>query len=231
MTVLIIEKPQSRWRRRNRPGQFNVSISHWLERWSLFTQLCSVPLKIYATNLALLVHPLESEGGKLFKKKKNSTVVDWTGVKLRRHTAAVCFLSAYWQYPWIKSIKGWIGHLKFVDGCKEVVYCRWLPCQTLKDWDKSILPEIGSPIGKFFKQNCLILQGLLKLFGVGHLVLLLPWCICSYWRAFHRFQRHGVSVLFDRPAVRVECGKHASVSICISKITRGGAFGRYKTGW
>lgn len=68
LTVLIIEKPQSRWRRRNRPGQFNVSISHWLERWSLFSQLCSVPLKIYATNLALLVHPLESEGGKLLKK-------------------------------------------------------------------------------------------------------------------------------------------------------------------
>lgn len=35
-----------------------------------------------------------------------------------------------------------------------------------------------------------------------------------------------VSLLFDRPVVRVECGNHVPVNACVSKITGGGAFGR-----
>lgn len=34
-----------------------------------------------------------------------------------------------------------------------------------------------------------------------------------------------VSLLFDRPIEQVERGKRVSVNTCISKITRGGAFG------
>lgn len=82
--------------------RFKISTSHWLELWSLFSHIFCPP-KNWHYQFGCLAHCGGGRAVFVWNFQINYTLVDWTGIKLCRHMAAVCFSSAYWQYWWQKS--------------------------------------------------------------------------------------------------------------------------------
>lgn len=82
--------------------RFKISASHWLELWSLFSHIFCPP-KNWHYQFGCLAHCGGGRAVFVWNFQINYTLVDWTGIKLCRHMAAVCFSSAYWQYWWQKS--------------------------------------------------------------------------------------------------------------------------------